>query len=163
MCIRDRIQCLYCHTNADRSQFVPLPTVATCMGCHRVVLPASEEIQKLRDFEQRGESIPWVRIHKLADFVQFNHSRHVQSGLECQECHGPIQEMDVVYQYAPLTMGWCLECHWQPADASKRAEAERMRQRYEEAGWESRGLYPKSIDSQYGITRAPIDCAACHY
>ena len=158
------MQCLYCHTNADRSQFVPIPAVATCMGCHRVVLAGSEEIQKLRGYEQRGEPVPWVRIHKLADFVQFPHMRHVAAGLECQECHGPIEEMDVVYQFSTLTMGWCLACHWQPADADKVAVAEANAVRFQQDGRESRfSLYPRSIDSQYGMNRGPIDCVACHY
>ena len=157
------IECLYCHTNADRSAFVPIPSVATCMGCHQVVAAASEQIQLLRGYQQRNEPIPWVRIHKLADFVQFNHARHVRTVLSCQDCHGPIQEMDVVYQFATLTMGWCLECHWQPAEDEKRAEAERIGELFAREGWESHGLYPKSIDSDYGVTRAPIDCVACHY
>ena len=157
------MQCLYCHTNADRSPFVPLPSLATCMGCHQIIQAASPEIQKLRDYQQRGEPVPWVRVHKLADFVQFNHSRHVRAELECQECHGPIEEMDVVYQWAPLTMGWCLKCHWQPADPDKLAAAASIAEVYSSPGTESRGLYPRSIDSDYGVTRAPIDCVACHY
>ena len=72
--------------------------------------------------------------------------------------------MDVVYQWSPLTMGWCLECHWEPADDAKIAEAERFAARYYEEGWEDEhSLYPKSIDSSYGVLNGPIDCAACHY
>jgi hypothetical protein len=157
------INCLYCHTNTDRSPIAPLPSLDVCFGCHNLVRAGSSEIQKLRGYRERGEAVPWVRIHKLADFVQFNHARHIQAELECQECHGEIEGMDVVYQFAPLTMGWCLECHREPADEAALADAARIAEKFEQSGPESRGLYPISIDSDYGVTRGPIDCAACHY
>lgn len=158
-----KIDCLYCHTNTDRSPVAYIPAVATCLGCHRVVKAGSPEIQKLRGYEQRGEPIPWLRIHKLADYVQFTHARHLEAGLQCQDCHGPVDSMDVVYQYAPLTMGWCLSCHRQPASADKLAQAEANAREFAKPGLESKGLYPATIDERYGVTRGPIDCVACHY
>lgn len=157
------IDCLYCHSNTDRSPVASMPSLALCLGCHRVVKAASSEIAKLRGYEEREEPVPWERVYKLADFVQFNHSRHILAEVECAECHGEVQETDVIYKFAPLTMGWCLDCHWESADEEKIAQATRTAQRFESVEAESHGLYPRSIDSDYGVRRGPIDCAACHY
>ncbi len=158
------IDCLYCHSNTDISPVAAMPSVQLCLGCHRVVRAASPEIQKLRGYESNGEPIPWQRIYKLSDFAQFNHGRHILAAVECQECHGEVQEYDVLWQWAPLTMGWCLECHRQPTeDEAKLAAAARNAEKYDVDGRESHGLYPKTIDSQYGINKGPIDCASCHY
>jgi hypothetical protein len=158
------IQCLYCHSNTDLSPIASMPPLEVCLGCHRVVQGGSSEIAKLRGYEQQGEAIPWERIYKLADFVQFNHGRHILAELECEECHGKVEETDVLYQWSSMTMGWCLECHREPGeDEAKLAEAHANAERFTEEGRESPGLYPKSIDSDYGVTKGPIDCAACHY
>jgi hypothetical protein len=158
------IECLYCHSNTDISQVAPMPSVDLCLGCHRVVKAASTEIQRLRGYQQNGEPIPWERIYKLADFAQFNHGRHVRAEVECEECHGKVDETDVLYKWAPLTMGWCLECHREPADdETKLAAAERNAEEFGDPERESHGLYPRSIDSWYGVTKGPIDCSACHY
>ena len=158
------IECLYCHSNTDISTCASMPTVELCLGCHRVVKAASSEIAKLRGYVERGEPIPWNRVYKVADIVQFNHARHVVAEVECQECHGEVEEHDVLWQWSPLTMGWCLECHKEPGeDEAKLAAAERNAARYAEEGRESHGLYPRSIDSGYGVGKGPIDCVACHY
>jgi len=158
------IECLYCHSNADKSPVAMVPAVQECLGCHRVVKAASTEIQKLRGFEQNGEPISWERIYKLSDFVQFNHARHILAEVECQDCHGEVENTDVLYQWASLTMGWCLGCHREPSeDEEKLARAAVNDEEFGENGRESHSLYPKSIDSWYGITKGPIDCAACHY
>jgi len=159
-----KIDCLYCHSNTDKSQVAPMPSVDLCFGCHRVVKAASTEIQRLRGYQQDSQPIPWVRIYKLADFVQFNHSRHIRAEVKCQDCHGKVEETDVLYKWAPLTMGWCLDCHREPTeDEAKLAAARRNTQKFRNPSRESHGLYPRSISSWYGITKAPIDCAACHY
>lgn len=124
------IDCLYCHSAAEKSQSATIPAVSVCMGCHQYVsegaTPGSkEQIAKLRDYYARGESIPWLRIHNPPEHVQFKHFRHVESGLQCQECHGPVEQMNRVYlvpdtKYrkssagmpaAKLEMGWCMDCH----------------------------------------------------
>lgn len=158
------IDCLYCHSNANRSTWAAMPPVELCLGCHRVVRAASSEIQKLRGYQERGEPIPWERVYWVSDFVQFNHGRHIRAEVECEECHGKVEEHDVIYQWAPLTMGWCLECHKEPQeDEAKLAAAARNAAAFGVRGREAHGLYPRSIDSDYGVLSGPIDCVACHY
>jgi mono/diheme cytochrome c family protein len=107
-----RIDCQYCHADARRSPYAGIPSVERCMGCHKIVAAqGNPEIQKVQEYWNRKQPIPWVRIHKLAGFVYFPHKRHVQVGLQCQECHGPVEAMQRVAQVAPLTMGWCIACH----------------------------------------------------
>jgi mono/diheme cytochrome c family protein len=106
------IDCQYCHAEARRGPYAGLPSVARCMGCHKIVAAqGNPEVQKLHDHWKRQQAIPWVRVHKLAGFVYFPHKRHVQVGLACQSCHGPVETMQRVAQVAPLTMGWCVACH----------------------------------------------------
>jgi hypothetical protein len=158
------IDCLYCHSNADKSSWAAMPPVELCLGCHRVVRAASSEIQKLRGYQERGEAILWERVYWVYDFVQFNHGRHIRAEVECEECHGKVEEYDVLYKWAPLTMGWCLECHKKPQeDEAKLAAAAKSAAAFGERGREAHGLYPRSIDSDYGVLSGPIDCAACHY
>lgn len=112
-----QIDCQYCHFSAERSVDAGIPPVASCMGCHTVIRGRNkpEEVQKLLDFWQRGEPIPWVRIYKVADHVKFPHMRHVAAdagNLECQECHGTVEEIEVIEEVEqPLKMGWCVDCH----------------------------------------------------
>lgn len=112
-----QIDCQYCHFSAERSVSAGIPPVASCMGCHTVIQGRNnpEEVNKLRDYWQRGEPIPWVRIYKLADHVRFPHMRHVDAdagNLECQECHGMVEEIEVIQEVEqPLKMGWCVQCH----------------------------------------------------
>jgi hypothetical protein len=116
------LNCLYCHFSANKSPDPGMPAVGTCMGCHLTVGPkhaafaqrpdsTSPEITKLHRFWSDTMPIPWVRIHKVPDYVQFPHMRHVNAGVSCQTCHGPVQEMDRVYQFSSLNMGWCVRCH----------------------------------------------------
>ena len=106
-----QMNCLYCHYAAEKSPVANIPSAATCMGCHKVAAVDRPEIQKLTAYYNSGQSPPWVEVYRLPDYVKFNHKRHVRAGVECQTCHGPVQEMDVMYQYPSLKMGWCLKCH----------------------------------------------------
>ena len=112
-----QIDCQYCHFSAERSVDAGIPPVASCMGCHTVIQGRNnpEEVNKLRDYWNRGEPIPWVRIYKVADHVRFPHMRHVDAdagNLECQECHGTVEEIEVIQEVdQPLKMGWCVQCH----------------------------------------------------
>ncbi|NMM50152.1 c-type cytochrome [Flammeovirgaceae bacterium KN852] len=110
------IDCNYCHTGVRKSKNANIPSANICMNCHSVVKTESPEIQKIYKAVEENRPIEWVRIHNLPDLAYFNHQQHVKVGeIECQTCHGPIEEMEVVYQYAPLTMGWCINCHRETA------------------------------------------------
>jgi mono/diheme cytochrome c family protein len=107
-----RIDCQYCHSGARRSSYAGIPSVEACMGCHKIVAAqGNPEITKLQGYWNRKESVPWVRIHKVPGFAYFPHKRHIAAKLACQECHGPVERMQRVAQVAPLSMGWCIECH----------------------------------------------------
>ena len=112
-----QMDCQYCHFSAERSVDAGIPPVSTCMGCHTMIQGRNqpEEVNKIREYWNSGEPIPWVRIHKVADHVHFPHMRHINAGLECQECHGQIQEIGVLEEPEPEwgkgKMGWCISCH----------------------------------------------------
>lgn len=108
------IQCQYCHNQVERTGPSNIPALSTCMNCHLMVKTDSPHIQKLRDAYDKGESIQWVKVHMLPDHVKFNHSAHIQKGVNCQTCHGPIETMTRVTQFADLSMGWCVNCHREP-------------------------------------------------
>jgi hypothetical protein len=111
------IGCTACHVYAERGPVAGIPSMLRCQGCHKFVKEDPEkpqitaELQPLLQILRDQKQIEWVRVHRLPDHVYFTHLRHVRAGLRCQECHGEVQQMDVVRQVAPLTMGWCLECH----------------------------------------------------
>ncbi len=107
-----QINCAYCHTSVYKSKSANIPSANICMNCHSQIKTESPEIKKIYRAIERKQPIQWVRIHNLPDLAYFNHSQHTQvAGLQCQTCHGPIQNMEVVYQYSALTMGWCINCH----------------------------------------------------
>lgn len=107
------LDCQFCHTYARRGPVAGIPSVARCTGCHNVVLPERPEVAKVLTYAEREESIPWVRVHRLPDYVRFTHKKHVRAGVGCDTCHGDVGQMDIVEQVSPLTMGWCLSCHEQ--------------------------------------------------
>ena len=90
------------------------PASSTCMNCHNQVLKDDPRLALVRESAQSGKPIPWVQIHRVPDFVYFNHSVHVDRGISCVECHGPVNQMDEVYHYQPLSMTFCLDCHRHP-------------------------------------------------
>ncbi|HZK77843.1 MAG TPA: cytochrome c3 family protein [Gemmatimonadaceae bacterium] len=106
-----KMNCVYCHFSATKSPDPGLPAVGTCMGCHMVVSPAKPGATLLAGYWNRKQPVPWVRIHKLPEYVHFPHMRHVNAGVSCQTCHGAIQNMKQVYQQNSLNMGWCINCH----------------------------------------------------
>jgi len=107
-----QINCAYCHTSVYKSKSANIPSANICMNCHSQIKTESPEIKKIYRAIERKQPIQWVRIHNIPDLAYFNHSQHTQvAGLQCQTCHGPIQNMEVVYQYSALTMGWCINCH----------------------------------------------------
>jgi hypothetical protein len=109
------MDCRYCHDDVEKSWYSNIPGAGTCMNCHNQVLKEDARLQLVRESAASGKSIPWVQVHKLPDYVYFNHAVHVNRGVSCVECHGQINQMDEVYHAQPLSMGFCLECHRDPA------------------------------------------------
>ncbi|PIE90310.1 MAG: hypothetical protein CR997_06890 [Acidobacteria bacterium] len=105
------MDCSMCHTYARRTKNAGIPALEQCMMCHKTIALDKDPIKTMAAAYSKDEPIKWIRVHALPGYVNFNHKRHVKAGFECQECHGQIQEMEVVYREAPLTMGWCLQCH----------------------------------------------------
>lgn len=108
------IDCRYCHTGVEKAWFSNIPASSTCMNCHNQVLKDDPRLALVRESAASGRPIPWVQIHKVPDFVYFNHSVHVNRGISCVECHGRIDQMDEVYHAQPLSMSFCLDCHRHP-------------------------------------------------
>ena len=144
-----KINCLYCHYTANKSPDPGLPAVGTCMGCHTVIRTDKPEIQKLAAFWNKKQPVPWVRIHKLPEYVHFPHMRHVNAGVTCQTCHGQVQNMNQVYQAASLNMGWCVRCH-----VNGYNEGEGLR---------AAGYQPTQAQLDAPRRKARYDCAICHY
>jgi cytochrome c551/c552 len=173
------IDCKYCHSAARVSKSSGIPSLNVCMNCHKSIYEYKGEttpeyskefydgeIQKLytaagwRDADQAysGDPMPvkWVRIHNLPDFAYFNHSQHVTvAGVECQTCHGPVETMEEVYQFSPLTMGWCIDCH-----------------RTTEVNVKDNAYYTKiheELSKKYGLDKLTeaqmggLECGKCHY
>ena len=176
----NKIDCQYCHSSAKHSKHSGIPSVNVCMNCHKGIAEvASEtkmdgysteqlnaEIQKVYDaagwdpekFEYTGEEKPvkWVRIHNLPDFAYFNHSQHVTvGGLECKECHGPVETMHELYQYSPLTMGWCIDCHRETnVDLKGNEYYEKVHQQLAEK---------YEVDQVTAAQLGGLECGKCHY
>lgn len=140
-----KIPCLYCHSSAEKSVHAGVPPLNVCMNCHRVVKTDSVWIKKITAAYNEGRPIEWVRIHELPDHAHFNHKRHVAKGVACQTCHGPVQEMDRVYQYSALNMGWCLSCHRGFTTPKQILQK----------------TYPGQKDPHGPV--ASINCTTCHY
>jgi len=108
------IDCRYCHTSVETSSFAGIPPTKTCMNCHSQIWTNAAMLDPVRTSYRSGESIQWSRVNQLPDFVYFNHSIHVTKGIGCNDCHGPVDKMPLMYQEASLQMEWCLDCHRAP-------------------------------------------------
>lgn len=155
-----KIPCLYCHAAAERSRFAGIPPAQVCLNCHSQVQKEHPEVLKVKKAVETGTPIRWVRVHRLPDFVTFHHGAHVTRGVACQTCHGPVETMGRVEQFAPLTMGWCLDCHRRSWPAAKEREAVALL-----------NAPPRGPDGlPYPPGEAPAtranrltDCAVCHH
>ncbi len=176
----NQIECKYCHSSARVSKTSGIPSLNVCMNCHKSISEVAEttataehskefydgEIQKLykavgwdeesQSYTGETEPVKWVRIHNLPDFAYFNHSQHVSvAGVECQKCHGPVEEMEIMYQHAPLTMGWCINCHRETN--IKVADNEY----YEKIHKELSKKY--GVDQLTAAQMGGLECGKCHY
>lgn len=155
------IPCLYCHGSAEYAAHSAVPGLETCMTCHSQVAKESPWIQEMTKHWEEEVPIPWVKVHVLPDFVHFNHRAHVAAGVECETCHGPVEEMEVVYQWADLSMDWCMNCHRNDdyLQPHRVQFAEEMRALL---GIEPRPQWAELI-GQKEIHNASVNCSTCHY
>jgi hypothetical protein len=109
------LDCFYCHSTVYKAAFAAVPSTQTCMNCHTKVKDTSPRLQLVRDSFRDGQAIPWVHIHRLPDYVYFNHEVHIGAGVSCVLCHGRIDQEIEVHQEKPLNMAFCLDCHRDPA------------------------------------------------
>src|SRR5882724_9012987 len=116
------LDCTYCHYTVTKAGFAAIPTTETCMNCHSKVKEKSEKLAPVRESYKTGNPVEWIQIHRLPDYVYFNHRIHVTAGVSCVYCHGRIDQMVEVRQVQPLNMAWCLECHRNPAPNLRPAE-----------------------------------------
>jgi cytochrome c551/c552 len=154
------IECQYCHTGVEIGKSANIPSANICMNCHTHIQNVggkegiSPEIAKIYDAYDNNKPIEWVRIHNLPDLSYFNHAQHVAvGGVECQTCHGPIEEMEVVYQHSALTMGWCIDCHRQ---TNIRANGNEYYDKLVQ-------LHSNSKDALKVKDIGGLECAKCHY
>ena len=178
----NKIECKYCHSSARVSKHSGIPSLNVCMNCHKSIGEVAEatqaeglqeygvdynkQIQKLykavgwdpaaQAYTGKTEPVKWIRIHNLPDFAYFNHSQHVMvAGVECQKCHGPVEEMEIMYQHAPLTMGWCINCHRET--------------NVQMAGNEYYEKIHEELSKKYGVDKLTaaqmggLECGKCHY
>ena len=168
----NKIECQYCHGGAFKSKNASIPSANVCMNCHNTVTASdhyngeiSPEIAKIyraldwnpetRTYGKNPKPIQWVRIHNLPDFAYFNHSQHVVvAGVECQTCHGPIQDMEEVYQYSPLTMKWCVDCH-------KKTDIKSDNKYYEDLIKAHERI--KKGEKMTAAMIGGLECGKCHY
>ena len=158
------IDCRYCHSTVERSSFAALPATQTCMNCHAKVKTDSVKLLPVRESYATDKPIPWVAVHNLPDYVYFDHSAHLAAGVGCSTCHGRVDQMVKVMQVQPLSMGWCLDCHRDPAPVLRsKADLTKM-------DWEPKpelsGQPPKTVDPGEGgkprDLNPPLHCSGCH-
>jgi mono/diheme cytochrome c family protein len=148
------IDCKYCHTGVEKGKSANIPSANICMNCHNAIKTTSPEIQKIYTAIEKNEPIQWVRIHNLPDLSYFNHAQHVKvGGLDCENCHGDIKNMEVVQQHSLLTMGWCIDCH-------RKTEVKMDNKYYENLVkmHQAESKEPLHVEDIGGL-----ECAKCHY
>jgi hypothetical protein len=109
------LQCQYCHTSVEKSSYAGIPPTKTCINCHAQIWTNAALLEPVRESWATGQSIQWIKVHDLPDFVYFNHEIHVNKGIGCASCHGRVDEMPLMYEQNSLQMEWCLNCHRNPA------------------------------------------------
>jgi len=151
-----RIDCRYCHDDADRGASAGMPPTATCQPCHNQVWLSGPLFEPVRHSMATGRPIPWQRINRLPDFVYFNHAIHATGGIGCESCHGRVDRMAQVSQAKPLTMAWCFDCHRNPESRRRPPEA------ITTMGWlrSSRAAAPAPLTP--ARRAAIVTCTACH-
>lgn len=160
--VDDEIDCVYCHRGAETSRFAGIPATDVCMGCHSQVWSDSPLLEPVRRSYFSGRPISWNRVYDLPDFVYFDHAVHVKKGVRCATCHGRVETMARVHQVAPLSMGWCLDCHRQ-ADAGRLEQGQQQAYLGNTSMWGAtvRASEPNGAWERHPVTRLTT-CTACH-
>ena len=153
------MDCQYCHSNVESAKHANVPATETCMTCHSQIRTNSPELQPVRESWAQKEPIEWTKVHHLPDYAHFSHAAHVNKGVGCETCHGRIDQMEVVSQAEPLSMGWCLDCHRQPEKYLRPNDEITTMGYTQPASFIERNL--ERIRDQ-GI-QPPTNCSACHY
>ena len=154
----DGITCEYCHAGALRASMAGVPPTSLCMNCHAQVWPNSPELSLVRDSYFTGAPIHWQRVNRLPDFVFFNHSAHTSHGVGCVTCHGRVDLMSQVHAAAPLTMRWCLDCHFAPEQHLRPLDAVTDMEWQPDRPQEELG---RELRARLGV-RSLVTCSACH-
>jgi menaquinone reductase, multiheme cytochrome c subunit len=152
------MDCTYCHYTVTKSAFAAVPTTETCMNCHTKVKEKSEKLAPVRESYKTGIPVQWIQIHRLPDYVYFNHQAHLSAGVSCVYCHGRIDQMTEVRQVKPLNMGWCLECHRNPAPNLRPSNLVTKLDWVPDRDPEEIG---KEIIAAKNI-HPPVNCSGCH-
>jgi hypothetical protein len=152
------LNCYYCHSTVYRTAYAAIPGTEICMNCHAKVKDKSPRLEVVRRSFETGEPIPWKEIHKLPDYVYFNHRAHLMAGVSCVSCHGRIDQMVEVHQEKPLNMAFCLECHRDPAPNIRPAEL------VTQLDWvpdrDPRAIGEEIIAQKH--LNPPTNCSGCH-
>ena len=154
------IDCRYCHSNVENSPHSNIPTAQTCMNCHSQVKANSPLLAVVRHSYETGEPVPWVWIHQTPDYVYFNHAIHVNRGVSCVECHGRVDQMDVVTHAKPLSMGFCLDCHRDPA-SHLRPRSEVTNLAWQAPSPQAQAAMGRQFVHDWNV-RPPQSCSGCH-
>ena len=169
------IDCRYCHTSVETSSFAGIPPTKTCMNCHSQIWTNAELLEPVRASFKSGESLQWTRVNQLPDFVFFNHSIHINKGVGCNTCHGPVDQMPLMYQQESLQMEWCLSCHRVP-EKNLRPRDQVFNMRYQQPTDEANAVVVdgKSFTDQLSLGKALVEkyhvrgvrditsCSTCH-
>lgn len=154
------IDCRFCHSSVEKGPSAGIPDTGLCLNCHSQVWNKSPLLEPVRKSFFADKPIRWERVHRLPDFVYFNHSIHVAKGVSCESCHGRVDQMAAIAKAAPLTMGWCLDCHRDPGPNL------RPRDQVTQMGWkppegtDRTALAQQLLNENHVHTRT--SCTTCH-
>lgn len=154
------LDCRYCHAGVEQSWYSPVPASSVCLNCHVQVLKDDPRLAPARESVATGTPIPWVQVHKLPDYVHFNHAVHVRRGVSCFSCHGPVHQMDEVREAKSLSMTFCLDCHRRP-EAHLRPPAEVFHLNWQPASPDRQLAEGRQRAREWKVRRLEY-CSTCH-
>jgi hypothetical protein len=157
----DGIDCRYCHTGVETSAFAGIPPTKTCMNCHSVLFNNVGYLEPVRESYRTDQSIHWVKVHRLADYVYFNHSIHINKGIGCSSCHGSVNQMALMFQASPLNMQWCLDCHRNP-EKNLRPKDQIFNMDWKAPANQDEIGHRLAVENKIRTTAELTSCSTCH-